>query len=542
MNMQNIAMRNNKMGLGAAMALLLVLVQMAFVLPARADEDDLYNAPYYNAQNTPLFIMGTQAQLIGASDTYLAWYNTGNSSARPVLGYDRVKNKLINVGAGSPNTRPVLIGSVVYYSTNGVINGYDLATEKQTKIVEKPGQITQLAADGDLLAYTTDKTYARLISSGSEAMIDLKTTSANFLTVSGKNVFWGGENVKLDPAAPTEYSIQRFNIDARATLDVVRSEANFLGLTASGNQVIFTANNPSENQTEITLYNFDTKKYFGLGKGGNPSINGNLVVYLSNVTDGKVRGFDIDAKRPFQVVDGVNTEGYIFGNKVIWKRSFSNSTGKGVGYYEAKMQPRPAADTLPTKRINEAIPNTMFFYETGHSLRGVFQTYWEKNGGLAQFGLPLSEEFEELNPADSKVYRTQYFERAKFEFHPENQSPNNVLLGLLGSQNTIGREYEEPFLGISKEKAGDGYYFQETGHSINGTIRSYWEKTGGLPVYGFPITEPFQEKNASDGKTYLVQYFERNRLEYHPENAGTKFEVLLGLLGSQVLAGRGWLS
>jgi hypothetical protein len=30
-----------------------------------------------------------------------------------------------------------------------------------------------------------------------------------------------------------------------------------------------------------------------------------------------------------------------------------------------------------------------------------------------------------------------------------------------------------------------------------------------------------------------VQYFERNRLEYHPENERTPFEILLGLLGVQ---------
>src|SRR5262249_29825445 len=30
-----------------------------------------------------------------------------------------------------------------------------------------------------------------------------------------------------------------------------------------------------------------------------------------------------------------------------------------------------------------------------------------------------------------------------------------------------------------------------------------------------------------------VQYFERNRFEYHPENKGTQYEVLLGLLGTQ---------
>jgi len=36
-----------------------------------------------------------------------------------------------------------------------------------------------------------------------------------------------------------------------------------------------------------------------------------------------------------------------------------------------------------------------------------------------------------------------------------------------------------------------------------------------------------------DGKSYLVQYFQRQRFEYHPENKGTRFEVLLGRLGAE---------
>jgi hypothetical protein len=36
-----------------------------------------------------------------------------------------------------------------------------------------------------------------------------------------------------------------------------------------------------------------------------------------------------------------------------------------------------------------------------------------------------------------------------------------------------------------------------------------------------------------------VQYFERGRLEYHPENAGSPYEVLLGQLGTEMLATRG---
>jgi hypothetical protein len=37
-----------------------------------------------------------------------------------------------------------------------------------------------------------------------------------------------------------------------------------------------------------------------------------------------------------------------------------------------------------------------------------------------------------------------------------------------------------------------------------------------------------------------VQWFEQGRLEYHPELAGTRYEVELGLVGLQALRQRGW--
>jgi polysaccharide biosynthesis protein PslG len=46
--------------------------------------------------------------------------------------------------------------------------------------------------------------------------------------------------------------------------------------------------------------------------------------------------------------------------------------------------------------------------------------------------------------------------------------------------------------------------------------------------------------NPEDGKTYVVQYFERNRFEWHPENRGTPYEVLLGALGNTLLKLKGW--
>ena len=43
-----------------------------------------------------------------------------------------------------------------------------------------------------------------------------------------------------------------------------------------------------------------------------------------------------------------------------------------------------------------------------------------------------------------------------------------------------------------------------------------------MKQFGLPISQPFMETNKGDGKTYLVQYFERQRFEYHPEYKGTR--------------------
>jgi hypothetical protein len=77
------------------------------------------------------------------------------------------------------------------------------------------------------------------------------------------------------------------------------------------------------------------------------------------------------------------------------------------------------------------IPGATYFNETGHNLAGGFLVYWNANGGLAQFGYPISEEFAETLE-DGKQYVVQYFERARFEWHPENPPPYDVLLGQFG--------------------------------------------------------------------------------------------------------------
>jgi hypothetical protein len=76
--------------------------------------------------------------------------------------------------------------------------------------------------------------------------------------------------------------------------------------------------------------------------------------------------------------------------------------------------------------------------------------------------------------------------------------------------------------------------FPETGYCIAGRIREFWERNGGLPVFGYPITP--QQTETIEGRSLQVQWFERNRLELHPENA-RPYDVLLGRLGADRLEG-----
>ncbi len=51
--------------------------------------------------------------------------------------------------------------------------------------------------------------------------------------------------------------------------------------------------------------------------------------------------------------------------------------------------------------------------------------------------------------------------------------------------------------------------YAATGHYLCAGFRAYWNMYGGLPIYGYPISEEFQEKNPDTGQVYTVQYFER---------------------------------
>jgi hypothetical protein len=165
---------------------------------------------------------------------------------------------------------------------------------------------------------------------------------------------------------------------------------------------------------------------------------------------------------------------------------------------------------------------TVFFAQTNHHIsdRAGFLSFWRTHGGPLIFGYPLGEEIIE----NGRI--VQYFERARFEYHPEYlDQENQVQLSLLGRELTAGRSFPD---GVPD---GGTVYFPETKHTLSGKFLQFWEKRGGLKIFGFPLSEPFEEISPIDGQSRVTQYFERARFEYHPEQLDGFYQEMAGSLG-----------
>jgi hypothetical protein len=170
------------------------------------------------------------------------------------------------------------------------------------------------------------------------------------------------------------------------------------------------------------------------------------------------------------------------------------------------------------------------FLETGKSVCDRFLQYWSDNGRVPQQGYPISDVIGEVSSVDGKTYTVQYFERAVFEYHPENPPPYDVLLSLLGSF-AYSATYPNGAPNQTPDTSPGSQLFPQTGYRVGGAFLQYWQLHGGVAQQGYPISNVFVETSRLNGKPYQVQYFERAVLELHPENPPLS-RVLLSQLGA----------
>lgn len=184
----------------------------------------------------------------------------------------------------------------------------------------------------------------------------------------------------------------------------------------------------------------------------------------------------------------------------------------------------------------EPIQRERSFPETGHSVYGRFLEVWEATGGLPVYGYPLTERIQENG------FTVQYFERYRFELHPENARPYDVLFGLLGHDAAARRGLlnTAPFQPVQAANDANCTYFPETRHRLCFGFRAYWQSHGrefgdpgvtlreSLLLYGYPISEEFVDPQSG----LNTQYFERAVFQWQPQNQ-PPWDILLQRLAAE---------
>lgn len=170
---------------------------------------------------------------------------------------------------------------------------------------------------------------------------------------------------------------------------------------------------------------------------------------------------------------------------------------------------------------------TRYFPETRQTVGHEFLKLWNEYGGLDTFGFPISPE------TVRNGILVQTFERARMELHPElaesgDQTPT-VGLGLLGQELADKLHLTWP----RSDNSEQGRYFDATGQEITGDFLAYWQNHGGERVFGWPISPAEKMVNPSDNKTYETQWFQRARLELHPD-LPVGHRIVLGALGTEL--------
>ncbi len=166
-------------------------------------------------------------------------------------------------------------------------------------------------------------------------------------------------------------------------------------------------------------------------------------------------------------------------------------------------------------------------FATGKPLQGAFRSFWYANQGAVTFGYPLTGEIIEPEDGSGRPRVVQYFERARFEHHPElSNTPGEVKLGRLGAASLDHQGIDWFALPkVDGPPSEECLFFEHTGHSLCPPFRAVWEQYGQLPILGYPLSEPMGVAHPSTGEPYTVQYFERARLEYPTEQGDRKSVV-----------------
>ena len=156
------------------------------------------------------------------------------------------------------------------------------------------------------------------------------------------------------------------------------------------------------------------------------------------------------------------------------------------------------------QQVLAQIEDPQYFPETGHWVEAEFLTkYYEISNPTILYGAPITEAF-----VDSFGIKVQYFEKVRFELDPSLPIGIQVKISPLGE---FLYQEAQPLVVPSNSRACRS--FTGSDHLVCYNFLDFFEENGGVSQFGIPISG-FEIHNG-----WIVQYFQKARFEWHPENS-----------------------
>ncbi len=152
-------------------------------------------------------------------------------------------------------------------------------------------------------------------------------------------------------------------------------------------------------------------------------------------------------------------------------------------------------------------PDFIYSENKGHTISGAFLEFYSLSPNPKEiYGEPITEAF--TDPRYNLL--VQYFEKARFEYHPTEPAGYQVHISPLGITHFKLFQNQLQPSNVFDHSQGCRI-FSDTGFRICMAFRAFYEANGGEYTFGPPVS------NAVWLNGRLVQYFFYSRLEWHPD-------------------------
>jgi beta propeller repeat protein len=518
----------------AALLLTTTLVICAALVPAAGPPARAAELPY-RLEPAMTSAIGADQRGLVADGSLIVWQDSRDGTP-DIFAYDLDDAREFRV-AQTPGhrTQPAISGSLIVWVSGDepgrrTIEGIDLTTRTTFTVTDQPADVADPAVSGNVVIWRERRDGAwdivgKNLATGERFEVTRDPVNQAHPTISGATIIW-------QAYVDGNWDLFRYDLGSQRVEQLTATPDDEVEPVVAGSRVLFRRLPARGGPPSLVLRD--------LGTGAEQvvvsdhmvmqgTMAGDVVVWedwRTGLPD--IYAYDIAHDQTFAVARSQQAYAPAVSTRAIaW---FSRSDMS-----RSRVQALALVERLPTDpRDPPAVPSpeNVYVQETRHFMSSGFKSYWQAHGGPALFGYPLTEEFTETNPATGQERIVQYFERVKMEYDPNAPEDARISLARLGADLTADRDF--PAVPPTEDSA-ERRYFPETGHTIAYGFKEFWEKHGGLAIFGFPISEEFTE----NGRT--VQYFERARFEFNPDATSEDDKVMLGLLGREALQRLGWL-